>query len=96
MQHETAERLPVVTIRHRITDQEMVVNLEAYLAGRDDRYADWALASRHPAVEPPSTRTEARLGSALSVGRVEIPPAPNLGRRRRPRKRKPSNKGVPS
>ena len=68
MQNDIAEQLPVVTVRHRTTEQEMVVNLSAYLSGRDSRYADWSLAGRHPMVDPPVTATEARVGEALVVG----------------------------
>lgn len=93
MQHETAEHLAVVTIRHRTTEQEMVVNLSNYLAGRDARYADWSLASRHPEVEPAETTIEARAGEMLSVPPVSVPGLPKPLHRRRSRKRKAHLKG---
>lgn len=95
MQQDPVEHLPVVTIRHRTTEQEMVVNLSTYLAGRDHRYADWSLSSRHPSVEPAETTVEARVGAAISVPPVSVPNSPKPLHRRRPRRqRKSSNKGA--
>ena len=68
MQSEAVELLPVVTIRHRVTDQEMVVNLHAYLAGWAGRYANWSLSGRHPLVEPPETGTEVRIAAGEAAG----------------------------
>lgn len=88
MQQDTTEHLPVVTIRHRTTEQEMVVNLSSYLTGRDVRYADWSLASRHPEMEPAETTIETRAGATLSVPPVSVPGLPKPLHRRRSRKRK--------
>jgi hypothetical protein len=97
MQQDAVEHLPVVRIRHRTTEQEMVVNLSTYLAGRDARYADWSLSSRHASVEPVETSVEARAGAALSVPPVSVPGLPRSLHRRRPRKqRKNSSKGASS
>ncbi len=108
MQSEAVELLPVVTIRHRVTDQEMVVNLHAYLAGWAGRYANWSLSGRHPLVEPPETGTEVRIaaGDAAPADAAAppppdrppptpVPPAAEVPapRRRRGRKRKPRTTG---
>lgn len=108
MQSEAVELLPVVVIRHRTTDQEMVVNLHAYLAGWAGRYANWSLSGRHPLVEPPETGTEVRIAAGDGAAAPpppehppERPPPPPLPpaaeapapRRRRGRKRKPRTTG---
>ena len=81
---DSADLVPTVLVRHRHGESIMLVNLADYLAGSSGRFADWQLASRLPALDPPRTRTEL---TDLTGGADPGHPLPERPRPRRRRRR---------
>lgn len=61
--------LPTVVLEHARTGQPIIVDLKDYLAGRDERFANWRLLAHGDVIPPPPLRIDAypELGSPVQV-----------------------------